>query len=182
MPRLSDETNTLNVLPPTKSQYQILTSWLEGKFIADLDDPLAPEALPDALDRLALEACAGGPFYPGIEVGPILAEPAHYISPFRLDADKLGPGQVTQGNAVPWQADFLACGFEAQRQLGWWPAQRPDKVLIDAASGQVERWARGVQKYADMVEHWHELGIVVPTPGPDGTQAYVESERLLPDT
>jgi hypothetical protein len=181
MPRLSDETNSENVLTPTKSQYEMLRSWVAGAFVNDLGMPSAPESLPDALDRLALEACAGGPFFPGIEVGPIMGEAACYTSPFRLDATKLRPGEATQGNAVPWQADFLLCRFSDHRQLGWWPAQRPDKVLVDVASGRIERWQRGVEKFADMVEHWHRLGVVVPAPGPDGRPVFVESERLLRD-
>jgi hypothetical protein len=181
MPRLHDETNTENVLPPTKSQYEVLRSWVAGMFVNDLGEPSAPELLPDALDRSALEACAGGPFFPGIEVGRIMGEAARYASPFRLDATRLLPGEVTQGNAVPWQADFLLCRFGDHSQLGWWPAQRPDKVLVDIASGRVERWARGVEKYADMVEDWHQLGVVVSARGPDGKPVFVESERLLPD-
>jgi hypothetical protein len=181
MPRLSDESNSANVMAPTKAQYEVLRSWVAGSFVGDLGEPSAPEPLPDALDRSALEACAGGPFYPGIEAGRIMGEAARYTSPFRLDATQLRPGEITQGNAVPWQADFLLCRFEDHRQLGWWPAQRPDKVLVDVASGRVERWQRGIQKFADMVEHWHRLGVVVPAQSLDGMPVFVESERLLPN-
>jgi hypothetical protein len=30
-----------------------------------------------------------------------------------------------------------------------------------------------------MVDQWHELGVVVPATGPDGTAMFVESERRL---
>ena len=70
MPRLSDETNSLNVLSPTKSQYQILRSWVEGMFIGDLDGPPAPEALPDTLDRLALEDVREAPCIPASRLDP----------------------------------------------------------------------------------------------------------------
>lgn len=181
MPRLHDETHSADVLASTKSQYAVLRSWVAGTFVNDLEQPFAPEPLPDALDRAALEACAGGPFFPGIEVGRIMGEPTRYASPFRLDATQHRPGDVTQGNAVPWQADFLLCRYgEHHHQLGWWPAQRPDKIFVDIASPRVERWQRGVEKFADMVDHWHELGVVVPARDPDGKLVFVESERLLP--
>lgn len=181
MPRLHDLTDTDKVLALTKSQYQALESWLAGKFVNDLGQPASPELLPDALDRSALEACAGGPFYPGIEAGRIMAEATRYASPFRLDATALRPGDVTQGNAVPWQADFLLCRFEDQPHLGWWPAQRPDKVLVDIASRRVKRWQRGVEDWPGMVNDWHQLGIVVPARDGDGKLVFLESERLLPD-
>lgn len=181
MPRLHDETNSEDVLMPTKSQYAILERWVSGAFVNDLGQPSPSELLPDALTRCSLEACAGGPFFPGIEVGRIMVDAARYRSPLRLDADQLRPGDVTQGNAVPWQADFKDCNAD-RADLGWWPAQRPDQVVIDAGSGTSQRWARGVEAYADMVEHWHELGVVVPARGPGGEAAFVESERLLPSS
>jgi L-lysine epsilon oxidase-like protein len=182
MPRLHDETNSEAVLMPTESQYTVLERWVAGSFVNDLGQPSAPEPLPDAMTRLSLEACAGGPFFPGIEVGRIMADPASYGSELRLDADRLRPGDVTQGNAVPWQADFLLCRFGDRTELGWWPAQRPDKVLVDTASRTTKRWVRGVEAFSDMVEHWHELGVVVPARGPDGEAVFVESERLLPSS
>lgn len=178
MPRLHDETNSADVLTPTKWQYDVLQSWAAGTFVDDTGEDLGPEPLPDALDRSALEACAGGPFFPGIEVGAIMAEAGSYAAPFRLDSASLRPGDVTRGNAVPWQADFLSCRFDDHDQLGWWPAQRPDKISV---GGVLERWQRGVGSWSEMVEHWHQLGIVVPTLGADGTTVFVESERLLPD-
>jgi hypothetical protein len=181
MPRLHDETNSENVLPPTKAQYQALQSWVAGNFVNDLNERPPPEPLPDGLDRMALEACTGGPFFPGIEAGRIMREAQRYLGPFRLDPAQLGPGRVTEGNAVPWQADFLLCRFGDRTELGWWPAQRPDKVLVDVASEDLKRWARRVESFADMVEHWHELGVVVPRQAPDGTRVFVESERLLPE-
>src|SRR5262249_46366663 len=60
-----------NVLPLTPTQYKIMRAWAEGDFDSVLGAEPAPggeELLPDALDRMALEACVGGAFYPGIEV------------------------------------------------------------------------------------------------------------------
>ena len=178
MPRMHDVTNSAQVLTLTKWQFEVLRKWAAGDFVNDVGKELAAEPLPDALDRSALEACAGGPFFPGIEVGPIMAEPDTYTGPFRVNAGALRPGDLTKGNAVPWQADFLSCSFDDQFELGWWPAQRPDKIRVDRDDlRRVKRWQRGIESWLDMVEHWHELGIVVP----DAAAGFVESERVRPE-
>ena len=66
--------------------------------------------------------------------------------------------------ALPWQADFLDCG-----EL-WWPAQRPVEVVTE--SGDLQRFARGVKSYGDMVKWWTELGFVV-----EKDAQFVETER-----
>ena len=166
------------VLRLTPTQYAVLQRWAAGEFVADLDrPPPVDEALPDALDRVALDACSGGPFYPGIEVGRVMADPATYSEPFRVDPGSHPPGALTAGNAVPWQADFLACSVDAQPQLGWWPAQRPYQVLTSLKSDTTRFWHRGVTGYRGMVDQWHALGIVVEARRPDGKTVFVESER-----
>jgi hypothetical protein len=183
MPRLhhSDYLKSQNlVLRPTVTQYAVLKRWAAGDFVNDLKKPTASkELLPDALDRVSLEACSGGPFFPGIEVGSVMAAGATYSEPFRVDAATHQPGELTAGNAVPWQADFLACSVDAQSQLGWWPAQRPYQVFPGAESETSEFWSRGVSGFRGMVKQWHDLGVVVPAVGPDGTPMFVESERRL---
>ncbi len=182
MPRLHDETNSGEVLALTATQYAILERWVAGQFVGDWStaqpdpDPLV------ALSRAPLESCSGGPFFPGIEAGAIMTEPALYSEPYRLDADSLEPGALTAGNALPWQADIYACRFDSQKGLGWWPAQRPDQVFPDLASiGALrsEDWDRGVSMFEGMVENWDQLGVVVEQSGPDGKPAFVETERLL---
>jgi hypothetical protein len=169
-----------HVLRATLSQYAVLKRWAAGDFVNDLKKPKAvKELLPDALDRVSLEACSGGPFFPGIEVGSVMAAGATYSAPFRVDAATHQPGELTAGNAVPWQADFLACSVDAQSQLGWWPAQRPYQVFPGPASETSEFWSRGVSGFRGMVKEWHELGVVVPAKGPDGAPMFVESERRL---
>jgi hypothetical protein len=180
MPRLHTHDVTTFVLRPTPTQWTILEKWQAGNFVNDLGQTLPSEPAPDALDRMALQACSGGPFYPGIEAGPIMAGPANYMAPFRLDAATLAPGQITGGNAVPWQADFLACREEMQVQLGWWPAQRPDKVFAEATPNQRASWARGVSTYEAMVTDWHRLGIVVARTDTQGNRSYLETERTFP--
>jgi hypothetical protein len=165
------------VLRLTPTQYAVMKRWAAGQFVNDLTDRPAAEPLPDALDRVALEACSGGPFFPGIEVGRILADPQMYGEAFRVDEEANRPGQLTAGNAVPWQADFLACSVDAQPMLGWWPAQRPYQVLTKRDEDTTEFWHRGVTGFRGMVDQWHKLGIVVEARRDDGTTVFVESER-----
>ena len=44
-----------------------IDQWASGDFISDLNDGDPPVALPDQLDRAALDACVGNNFFPGIE-------------------------------------------------------------------------------------------------------------------
>lgn len=182
MPRLHNSNFAVNpnhVLRPTITQYTVLQRWAAGKFVNDLESPPADdELLPDALDRASLEACSGGPFFPGIEVGAVMADPTTYSHAFRIDPKTHQPGQLTAGNAVPWQADFLACSVDQQSQLGWWPAQRPYQVLPDVESEVSQFWDRGVSGFRGMVKQWHQLGVVVEAQRADGTTVFVESERL----
>ncbi|MEW2051687.1 LodA/GoxA family CTQ-dependent oxidase [Streptomyces sp. NPDC005476] len=111
-------------------QYERMRRWAEGDFVADGTTPAEPVRLtdlplaeqPHALVRAALEACVGGPFFPGIEMTFIADEPDTWEEPFRL-REGLSPGDITKHMAVPWQGDFYQCNTH------WWPAQRPDDVL-----------------------------------------------------
>ena len=91
--------------------------------------------IPDALTRIALQACVGGAFYPGIEAGRRLRDVSVYLpgEPFRLSPSALRPGELTQSMALPWQADFFDCTWESDADRGWWPAQRPDDVLAETS-------------------------------------------------
>ncbi|MDR4485332.1 MAG: LodA/GoxA family CTQ-dependent oxidase [Nitrospirales bacterium] len=155
----------------TNHQYSLMQKWAEGNFIADWNgepqvtdlDDLPLEDQPAALTRAALEACIGAPFFPGIEGTYVIAQAETYIEPFRID-HRHPAGFLTERMALPWQADFIACG-----QL-WWPAQRP--VEVTTRSGTRESFSRGINDYADMVRWWTELGFVVQRRG-----KFVESER-----
>jgi L-lysine epsilon oxidase-like protein len=181
MPRLHDENNDHHVLPVTKAQYTFLKQWAAGDFIGDLNAAPAAELLPVALDRLALQGCSGGAFFPGIEAGRIMKDPALYKAPFRLNAAALKPGQITAGNALPWQADFHACAWEGSSFIGWWPAQRPDHVRPESNPTVFMNWDRGITGVLDngdrdMIDGWSRLGIVrrrVTTAG----EVFVETER-----
>ena len=97
--------------------------------------------------------------FPGIEASWLLRDKYSYSEPFRLNATKLKPGDVTKQMAVPWQADFTDCAQDGE--LAWWPAQRPDDVFPEAGGAQVP-WTRGiVNNMQDMVQKWHRLGFIV---------------------
>lgn len=156
MPRLSGSDAALTV-----TQYAHLQRWQSGSCAADWAGPPVPSATvtPDGLDRAALEACVGGAFFPGIEAGglsagsrPILE--SAYAAPFRLDHSALAPGGISASMALPWHADFKACGDN------WWPVPRPNDVLPQGSASSV-RWDRGVASMDDMVTGWKGLGFVV---------------------
>jgi L-Lysine epsilon oxidase N-terminal/L-lysine epsilon oxidase C-terminal domain len=183
MPRLNDHDDTGDVLPLTPTQYQILQAWGNGQFVTSDPGDNQPELLPDDLDRVALQACSGGPFFPGIEAGRVMRDATRFTDgePFRLTDDRqiLKPGGVTERNALPWQADYLLCRWEGGKNLGWWPAQRPDDVFPKNDPDHQVRWARNLgESFEDMVEKWHLLGIVVKETGSNG-EIFVETERKL---
>ncbi|XUL87631.1 LodA/GoxA family CTQ-dependent oxidase [Streptomyces galilaeus] len=145
-------------------QYERMRRWASGDFTADktaVPDPiplteLPLEEQPHAVVRAALEACNGGPFFPGIEMSFIADDPDTWAGPFRL-RDGLAPGDVTKYMALPWQADFYECNTH------WWPAQRPDDVLPEEQYRELIRtatetageqsayrtpWARGIGQQA----------------------------------
>ncbi len=187
--RVDVKASANEVLCLTQTQFRHLENWAAGKFIAK-HDPVALEHSADALDRIALQACSGGAFYPGMEASSIMTNPDVYdaAAPFRirpkLDApdspadprqevghDSAGtlPGGITENLAVPWQSDFWQCQME--RDNAWWPATRPDHVFIDepmkpldSQSEEVYRWDEGLKSERDMVESWTALGVVVRKP------------------
>lgn len=218
-------------LTVTGVQYERLRLWAAGKFEAEeiptgtgdraagvgaagegaAGDRAAgvPDGAPtpDDLDRAALQACTGGPFFPGIEVSSLATDPDHYVAPFRLRPD-LVPGSITARMAVPWQSDFADC------RHFWWPAQRPDDVIVKQDFTAVtrglyakpagnarristtafprHRWDRGVGdrtptglhveesivvRHREMVDEWSNLGFVLPERAADGSEVLVETDR-----
>lgn len=132
----------MSLLP---SQYAILEAWAAGKFDEDWDGipPAWPrfedidlQDRPHALTQGALQPCVGGPFYPGIEITFISQFKDLYAEPFVIDP-KIGAGGLTQYMALPWQSDFFQC------HTHWWPAQRPDDVVSEAAYESVIRDLEG---------------------------------------
>ena len=191
MPRLRNNrrgrTGADDVLPLTVTQYKIMRAWADGDFVNDLDKPLPDdELLPDALTRMALESCVGAALDPGIEVSAAVLFDGHrYLDgePYRLSPAAVRPGDVTQYNAVPWQADFLTCRWEEldgpwPKRLGWWPAQRPDDVYPVLGAAEMVPWIRGLgEDYQDMIDRWDRLGIVVVDRGSSEAPFFIETER-----
>jgi hypothetical protein len=162
------------ILPDFLATY--LNQWVAGNFISDLNGAEPKISLPEQIDRAALDACVGNNFFPGIEASLNLRDKDIYARPFRLDHTNLGkvyPGCLTEIMALPWQADFFACGGGV-----WWPSQRPDIAMTDANRIPVSKagWADPVGGFEEMVEHVHKLGFIVPVKA--GKEAvFVERER-----
>jgi len=170
-------------LTVTRTQFEMLRRWARGQFIADWQGvpPAETEVTADGLDRASLEAACGGGFFPGMETGWILRNPAIYAEAFRLrhaasEDDETGvtPGDMTKRSALPWQADFLKCGSN------WWPAQRPNQVRLGPNSSANAEWARGINGHVDLVNRWPLLGVVVPAQNPASPSRFHESEREMP--
>lgn len=165
----------------TTLQYAMLEKWRDGDFDPDPDGvydfkPLDKYDIADqpaALDRAAVDGTCGTPFYPGIESWNVMQLTALYAAPMRISAD-VRPGDLTMGNALPWQSDYMDCND------GWWPVQRPNHVTRD---GQVlqpwappEWFADGKEQYDQMVQHWWRLGFVTTQ---NSGATYEEQERNL---
>jgi L-Lysine epsilon oxidase N-terminal/L-lysine epsilon oxidase C-terminal domain len=166
-------------IPPTLRPFQIaqMQSWSQNNFINDWP-PVAPVTItPDDLTQAALENCVGGPFFPGIEATVSVNDGSlKYIEAFRFDQTGMNPGDVTQGMARPWQADFYDCtSGGAPDTPAWWPAARPDSVYPDGMATPAD-WGRGIiNSYQDMVDNWFRLGFIVDP----GTGLAVETERTV---
>jgi hypothetical protein len=143
--------------PVTAVQYYMLQQWAAGNFLHDWPGIPSTAITPDGLTRAALENCSGGPFFPGIETSFLTAFSYPYIEAFRLDSSQLHAGDLTHQNAVPWQADFEDCDYEAP--LSWWPVSRPEQVFPPGSPTPVE-WDTGVTNKMDMVKLWSTLGFL----------------------
>ncbi len=154
MPKLNDGFSV------TPHMYELMRQWSLGRFTTGIPstsgpvDTLPVAEQPAALDRAALEGATGGPWYPGIETWNVLTDPVTFDTPFRVK-DAIPVGHLTIGNALPWQADFQACG------TGWWPSQRPNEVRR-LVNGQrmTHYWVTWNSNHA-MVNRWRELGFIV---------------------
>jgi hypothetical protein len=172
----------------TPYQLAHLQHWAIGDFADDWPgaepkpvgfDKIPVARQPQALSRAALEACVGGPFFPGIEGTYDIARistyhPERYLrQDFRIDP-RLPAGSLTEKMALPWQADFADCG------RFWWPSQRP--VSVTTKEGKHVEWSRGIDdpkpntRYRNMVSFWLRLAFIVRD---DSTGTYREQGRLV---
>lgn len=160
----------------THVQYAILREWAAGTFTNDWPgaEPKvtsAPSPTPDQLDKAALDASVGGPFYPGIDCSWLIRAHEVYNSPLRFQASsrpdselkdpplrvgalEFRPGFFSQQMALPWQADFYDCQRERHEDpdgneyyFMWWTAHRPDDVFPSGGAKQA-RWTRELDKLA----------------------------------
>lgn len=145
--------------PLTFTQYNMLSAWAAGKFVADWPGVPPAGITPDGLTRAVLENCNGGPFYPGIVTSYLTRDGYAYTEPFRLNQTNLVAGDLTKQNAVPWQADFYDCDF--QNPLSWWPVSRPEDAYPPGSTKAVG-WETeiGIKSMTDMVNLWGGLGFL----------------------
>jgi hypothetical protein len=198
----------------SKLQYAMLRAWSEGSFVEDWGTSAAAASAitPEGLDRAALDNMSGGAFFPGMEASWLFAKKEVWTTPFRIArGKKVGsipvPGETTrrdliveagtfsQQMAVPWQADFRDCAFgpvsdptapDQQRQVGWWPTNRPDEVFAHSAPNDRVPWARlssgdpfpndDAQGFRAMVDSWFTLGFVCETTPQDAPKQLYEVE------
>ena len=183
MPRLQAELDTGRQPRLTATQHAVMSAWAQGDFVSDwvAAQPLGPPPAPfdqlaladqpAALDRAALEACVGASFYPGIEAPRIVRDDGTlFESPFRIRRAR-PPGSGTIGMALPWQTDFIACG------TSWWPAQRPNFVTRGGTPNAAWATDKAGTELTNrgMIDHWFQLGLVLPSPG--NPALLVEQER-----
>lgn len=176
----------------------ILDEWVDGNFLDDFSGPhpVQTDITPSGLDRVALDQTVGGGFFPGIEAGKWMQERSDIyafeivdgelsprLSPQSLSVSNLGrtvsgPGYMTAGMAVPWQADFLKCGGYGGRL--WWPAQRPDSALtnMDDSSSRVP-WIDYDSEtvHQDLIAKFPGLAIVREVTNSAGDTVFIETER-----
>ena len=163
----------LNSFHLTSIQQGILAAFASGSFVSDWTGiPISAGITAEELTRCALDSTVGQGFFPGIEAGIVTKNSAIYKTPFefRLDTTVVKPGDLTALMAVPWQADFFACG------TNWWPSQRPNEVL-DGPDGFGDDWSRGVFSMDELVTKFNQLGIVQPQTNAAGEIVFAERER-----
>lgn len=189
MPKLLDDTNTPGLSVPV-TQFLMFAQWAAGNFVsAPIKYPSPPR--PQDLDRAATEACIGGAFYPGIEVGWQIRAGKLFLEPFRIDQNAksryhgetttITAGHFSRQMAEPWHADFTECRSDTTG-YGWWPSTRPDNVFLtdsDINTGTQKAWARkslgsGTLSMSGMSQAWFKLGVVKPVAAINGQ---VELER-----
>jgi L-Lysine epsilon oxidase N-terminal/L-lysine epsilon oxidase C-terminal domain len=173
----------------TPYQLAHLQHWALGDYANDWPgaEPKPPafeqipvDRQPHALNEAALEACVGGPFFPGIEGTYDITRistyhPERYLrQEFRIDP-RQPAGSLAEKMALPWQADFADC------QRFWWPSQRP--VAVTTKNGeQDQQWSRGINdpkddtRHRNMVSFWSRLAFIVRD---DATGTFREQDRLV---
>lgn len=193
----------------TQVQYDHFANFAAGTFDPHWDearDPCVlhpPQTLPRLGDmprvrnRAAMDFAVGGPFFPGVEVGAVVDDPASYTTVgnedpainFRI-SDEIPAGALTASLAVPWQVGFNQHHYQSadgDRADNLYPSARP-VVVAAKQNGTTDdmTWTRPFtnergDKYQrqkmrtnqHMIDHWSELGFIAPA------KYYVETDRTL---
>ena len=189
-PYTTSQPDNIRMQTLSRTQIGLMRRWAGGHFTPPrTTPPPKPGITAHGLDRAALENACGGAFFPGIEVGWQVRNPALYIEPFRLNITGMSaytgetdqpmrPGHFTRQMALPWHADFNDCQREGTN--GWWPSARPDDVFLTADATRTVRWARAdgrfpdgtTSTHKDMIDYWSMFGFVVKQ-----GDAFLETER-----
>lgn len=143
-----------------------------------------PRYAPAFLDMASMGRMLGGSFLPGIEVGREAGIPANWslyhggttyfpdvrFSPTRDISDAVSssipldqpvpepsahpPGQLTKDLAVPWFADYIACGEI------FWPTSRPS--IVQQENGPAYDWIppEADRDDASLIAYWTKLGFI----------------------
>ncbi|HEX6764265.1 MAG TPA: LodA/GoxA family CTQ-dependent oxidase, partial [Polyangiaceae bacterium] len=154
----------------TRLQYlRMQAFWSNTDFVNDWSgDPVADLVEPGAseLDRAALEACNGGPFSAGVEVGYrfLLEGTFDPGDPMRV-ASRVAPGFFRGSLDRPWVADYLGgCA-------NYWPIVRPTDILRGPPGSEVyEPWFTGPST-PEVIANWPSLGFIAKN---ETTGRYVE--------
>ena len=87
-----------------RTQYHLMKQWKDGRFINDWTGAFVPNTTVTArgMDIAALESCAGGAFFPGIEVNRIVAlrldiydvDPSNRASEIRLKPESAAEQRI----------------------------------------------------------------------------------------
>ncbi|SHL08441.1 L-lysine 6-oxidase [Nitrosospira sp. Nsp11] len=124
------------------------------------------------------------------------------------EGDGCEPGDLTKRMACPWQADFFQCTVQyvnftdpnvnkSEQKVPmpptyytyWWPPQSPWDVLTGdltaegqakshMPAGQQMNYARGINTFVQMVEHWSALAFIRDSnPQDTGFPYFTETER-----
>lgn len=195
----------------TQVQYEHFYRFSADLFTPDWDESRDPCVLhppqgliptgdmPKQLNRAAMDFAVGGPFFPGVEVGAIVDDPASYKKvgneddaiDFRV-RDSVPAGALTASLAVPWQVGFNQHNYQSadgERADNLSPSARP-VVVAAKQSGTSDdmTWTRPftnrrgdiferqkMRTNRHMIDHWSQLGFIAPA------KFYIETDRTLPE-
>ncbi|KAF9070235.1 hypothetical protein BDP27DRAFT_1324037 [Rhodocollybia butyracea] len=205
MPRLGGNAGDM---PENSDNFQTGTAVVPAESFESIELKDKPAALTTA----ALEWSVGAPLYPGIECfwiaeydnsWDLASNVNESLKSYRF-SNKILPGDLGKGLALPWQADFFMCNTH------WWPSVRPDNIVTQEHFAEMKqflapdvkdlalnltkrtRWDDGLDRgpkpgdderpgNAEMTRKWMLLGFVAQEqysePDRDHLPIFIEKER-----